>query len=166
LLAVTWAMIGLVLILGFACWRMSTYTLESFSMPLYATHWAVFIGFTIFMLYSEGYKGFQKKFSPRFAARCKYLLHHASRTQLIFAPFFCMAYFHAPKKRIIARLILTCMIITFIISFRFIPQPWRGLLDAGVMLGLIWGVIATLIYCFKAFTDENFIWDDEVLVPS
>ena len=166
ILAVTWAILGLILLLGFACWRLSAYTIESFSMPLTWIHWLVFFIFTIFMAHGEGYKGFQKKFSPRFAARCKYLSHSASLIQLLLAPLFCMAYFHAPKKRVIATFALTLMIILFIFLFRMIPQPWKGLFDFGVVLGLAWGMLSTLYFCFKAFTDEKFTWDSEVLVTT
>lgn len=165
-IAVIWAIIGLLILLGFACWRLSTYTIESFSMPLNSMHWVVFIGFTAFMAHGEGYKGFQKKFSPRFAARCKYLSRNTTTLQLLLAPLFCMAYFHAPKRRVIATCALTVMIIIFIFTFRLIPQPWKGLLDFGVVLGLAWGMASTLYFCFKAFTDESFTWDNEVLVTS
>lgn len=166
IIAVAWAIIGLNLLLGFACWRLSAYTIESFDMPLNWMHWLVFIGFTVFMAHGEGYKGFQKKFSPRFAARCKYLSQNATSLQLILAPLFCMAYFHAPKRRVIATFALTLMIIVFIFSFRMIPQPWKGLLDFGVVFGLAWGIVATLYFCFIAFTDESFSWDNEVLIAS
>lgn len=164
IIAVIWAIIGLLVLLGFACWRLSAYTLESFSMPLNWLHYLVFIAWAIFMAHGEGYKGFQKKFSPRFAARCKYLSHSATWLQLLLAPLFCMAYFHAPKKRVIATFALTIMIIVFIFAFRLIPQPWKGLLDFGVVLGLAWGIVSTTYYCFKAFTDDGFSWDNEVLV--
>lgn len=162
--AVAWAIVGLLLLLSFACWRLSAYTMESFSMPLNWMHWVVFIGFTLFMAHGEGYKGFQKKFSPRFAARCEYLLHNTTILQLVLAPLFCMAYFHAPKKRMIATYALTIMIIVFIFSFRLIPQPWKGLLDFGVVFGLAWGILSTLYFCFKAFTDDTFSCNNEVQI--
>jgi len=79
------------------------------------------------------------------------------------APLFCMSYFHAPKRRVIATCILTVAIFIFILSFRLLPQPWRGLLDAGVVVGLIWGIIASMVLCIKAFTDDQFSWDAEVV---
>ena len=164
--AVIWAIFGLVVLLIFASWRLSLYTIESFTMPLNWLHWLVFIGWAIFMAHGEGYKGFQLKFSPRFAARCKYLLSNATWLQTLLAPLFCMAYFHAPKKRVIATFALTIMIIAFIFAFRLIPQPWKGLLDFGVVLGLVWGLVSTIYYLIKAFTDENFNWDDEVLISA
>ncbi len=165
-IAVIWAIFGLFVLLIFASWRLSAYTIESFTMPLDWLHWLVFIGWAIFMALSEGYQGFQLKFSPRFAARCKYLLSNATWLQTFLAPLFCMAYFHAPKKRVIATFALTIMIIAFIFVFRFVPQPWKGLLDFGVVLGLIWGLFSTIYYLIKAFTDENFYWDDEVLTSA
>ena len=107
--------------------------------------------------------GFQKSFSPRFAARTKYLLRNTTILQLLLAPLFCMSYFHAPKRRIMATYILTVAIIIFILSFRLLPQPWRGILDAGVVVGLIWGMIASMLLCIKAFSDDQFSWDAEVL---
>ena len=164
IIAVTWAIFGLLFLLCFACWRLSAYTFESLSMQLNWIHWLVMIGWAIFMAHSEGYKGFQKQFSPRFAARCKYLLANATWLQTLLAPLFCMAYFHAPRKRVVATWTLTIMILVFIFAFRYLPQPWKGLLDFGVVLGLAWGLVSTVIYCFKALSDESFTWDNEVLV--
>ena len=166
LISVSWAIIGLMSLLLFACWRLFAYTVESFSMPLNWLHWVVFVGWAIFMAHEEGYKGFQLKFSPRFAARCKYLLTNATWLQTLLAPLFCMAYFHAPKKRVLATWALSLMIIGFILAFRYMPQPWKGLLDFGVVFGLLWGIVSTTYYCFKAFTDKNFNRDDEVSISS
>lgn len=166
LIAAIWAVVGLLSLLIFASWRLSAYTIDSFAMPWNLFHWFVFIAWAIFMAHSEGYKGFQKQFSPRFAARTKYLLTKATWLQTLFAPLFCMAYFHAPRKRVVATWALTIMILSFIFAFRFVPQPWKGLLDFGVVLGLVWGFVSTAYYCFKAFTDDQFNWDNEVLVPA
>ncbi|MCY4641711.1 MAG: hypothetical protein OXC41_03300 [Gammaproteobacteria bacterium] len=162
-IAAGWSLAGLLLLLGFAIWRLSLYTIESLHMPMNWMHWTVFIGFTVFMAHSEGYKGFQKKFSPRFAARTKYLLANSTVTQCIFAPLFSMGFFHAPKKRIVASICLTIMIVVFIFLFQYIPQPWKGLLDAGVVIGLIWGMISTILFCTKAFSNAEYNWDAEIL---
>jgi len=47
------------------------------------------------MLYSEGYKGFQKGYSPRVAARGHYLRDHSTLLRAILAPLFCMGFFHS-----------------------------------------------------------------------
>ena len=78
-----------------------------------------------------------------------------------------MAYFHAPKKRVIATCALTVMIIVFILVFRLIPQPWKGLLDFGVVFGLAWGMSLQLyISALKLLQMKPLAWDNEVLVAS
>jgi len=162
IIAALWGVTGLLTLLGFAVWRLGNNMLEAFKMPLDGAHWLVFVVFLIFMSYSEGYKGFQVKFSPRFAARMLYLSQSATPVLLVFAPLFCMGYFGATKKRVIATFALTAMIVVFILSFQLVPQPWRGLLDAGVVIGLFWGMVSTVLLCLKAFTEDRFHYDAEL----
>ena len=164
-IAAVWSVLGLLLLLGYAIWKLSLYTYESLQMPWNWVHWLVFIGFTLFMAHSEGYKGFQKSFSPRYAARTKYLSTHSTLTQCLLAPLFSMGYFHAPQRRVIATVALTIMIVLFILAFQYIPQPWKGLLDAGVVLGLAWGAVSTVLFCIKAFSDAQYHWDAEIECP-
>ncbi|MCY4148919.1 MAG: hypothetical protein OXD44_06705 [Gammaproteobacteria bacterium] len=162
LIAALWSVLGLLLLLGYAIWRLSQYTYESLQMSLGPIHWLVLVVFTLFMAHSEGYRGFQKSFSPRYAARTKYLYSHGTLMQCILAPLFSMGFFHAPRRRIFSILALTTMIVFFILAFRLIPQPWKGLLDAGVVVGLCWGAISTILFCLRAFSDADFCWDAEI----
>ena len=34
--------------------------------------------------------------------------------------------------------------IVLIVSVRQLPQPWRGMVDAGVVVGLTWGVVSII----------------------
>jgi hypothetical protein len=81
---------------------------------------------------------------------------------MLLAPLFCMGFFNAPRRRIITSILLTLMIVIFIVAIRLLPQPWRGILDAGVVIGLAWGVIATSAFCIQAFTSDSFDIDAEV----
>ncbi|QBG49265.1 hypothetical protein EGM51_07160 [Verrucomicrobia bacterium S94] len=103
------------------------------------------------MGYAEGYKGFHLKFSPRVAARALYLKNNPTPIRILFAPLFCMGFFYATKKRKIVAYSVTTMVIVLILSVRFLPQPWRGIVDAGVLFGLGWGLLSVWIFCFKAF---------------
>lgn len=42
-------------------------------------------------------------------------------------------------------------LIGFIVIAHFLNQPWRGILDIGVVVGLLWGVIALLVFTVRAF---------------
>ena len=148
-LAAIWGVAGACTVLGFAIFRMAGHVVEGFGQLLHAIHYVVMVPWLFFMLYREGYKGFQKGYSPRVAARANYLRTHATPLRTIFAPLFCMGFFDSTKKRKIVIWILLLGIATLVILFQFIPQPWRGVLDLGVVLGLSWGVAATLFFFFK-----------------
>ena len=71
---------------------------------------------------------------------------------VLLAPFFCTGLFHARRRRVIAMWILYGGLVALIISVRKLAQPWRGMIDAGVVVGLSWGVIAILVTYLRAMT--------------
>lgn len=160
--AALWGVIGACLVLAVAVWRMLGRVIEGFSEPLSAVHYAVLVPWILFMAYSEGYKGFQKSFSPRVASRAIYLRKHSTLLRAILAPVFCMGFFDSTKKRKIVIWVLLIGVTLLVILFNFIPQPWRGVLDFGVVVGLSWGITATLVYFVRYwFGDENMV-DPEI----
>jgi len=158
---VFWGIIGITLSLGRAIFGMSKHVTEAFEMPFSPWHWLTLIGFSFFMLYYEGYKGFQKKFSPRVAARVRYLRDEPNLLRSLLAPLFCIGYFHANKKTLIKAYVLTIGIALLVRSMNYCPQPWRGIVDLGVMLGLSWGLVAFWIYAYKALTQKEFAYSPE-----
>jgi hypothetical protein len=114
------------------------------------------------MLVAEGYRGFQKKFSPRTAARVKYLRDHPTWPRVLLAPFFCMGYFYAKRKTRIIAICLTLGIILLVVLVRFLDQPWRGIVDFGVVLGLSYGLISFALYTAKALFAPSFEFSPEV----
>lgn len=151
-LAVVWGLVAIGVLLGQAIYRLTLISLVGLSMPLCWYHWAVLAGWTLFMAYGEGYRGFQKSFSPRVAARAAYLLRHATVLRALLAPLFCMGYFHIERRRQIVVISVTLTVIGFIIGAHYLPQPWRGIVDLGVVIGLAWGVIALGVFTVQAFT--------------
>ena len=150
MLAVAWGVGGFVLLLGFALWRLVPLALESFAYPWAWPHTLLFLSNLALMAWFEGYRGFQQSYSPRLAARCHALLEHASWLQALLAPLVCMGLVYAPRRRIIAAWGLTLGIVAVVLLYRQFPQPWRGILDAGVVLGLAWGLAATLAHVVLA----------------
>jgi hypothetical protein len=73
-----------------------------------------------------------------------------------------MGYFHAPKRRRITSISVTAGIIVLIILVRLLPQPWRGIVDAGVVVGLAWGLISLIIFSFQALSREQFKYSPDV----
>lgn len=157
-----WGLAGVFLLIGSAIYRLAPLALETFSHHLAWYHWAALALSVLFMAYSEGYRGFQQGFSPRVAARARYLKAHPDMWHALLGPFFCMGYFHATRKRKIVSLSLTAGIVILILAVRAIDQPWRGIIDAGVVGGLGWGLISLLIFSLRAFFSAAFPYAPEV----
>ncbi|MBX2885067.1 MAG: hypothetical protein KTR32_34235 [Granulosicoccus sp.] len=164
-LAPLWGIGGFIAILVIALDRLIPVTLSAFDWNFTWWHWVLLVGNTLAMAYYEGYKGFQRGYSPRVAARARYLHDQGAATDCLLAPLFCMSFYAAPKRRKIATWVLTLFITLMIILFQYLPQPTRGILDAGVVVGLSWGLIATLYYAFAAFSGSLNV-DHEVIVTS
>ncbi len=103
------------------------------------------------MAYAEGYRGFQQRFSPRAVARALHLAEHPRPLLVLFAPLFTMGLVHATRRRLIGSWSLLLGIIGLIVLVSMLAQPWRGAVDAGVVVGLTWGVLATLALLIRAF---------------
>jgi hypothetical protein len=162
LIASLWAICGFTLLILTAITRLSAIALDTFHYKLNWYHWAALVFSVVVMAYSEGYKGFQLKFSPRFAARCRHLRHEATWLHTLLAPFFCMGFFHTTRARKIISFSLTLMILGFIQIAHWLPQPWRGILDAGVVTGLAWGLISLFYFLQQAFFSPRFAHSPEL----
>ena len=75
-------------------------------------------------------------------ARARYLAVNPRPLHVLLAPLFCMGYIYATRKRQLMSIALTLMIICFVLIARMMPQPWRGIVDAGVVVGLTLGVLS------------------------
>lgn len=156
-IGVLWGVLGVSSILLQAIIRVSDRAQDTIEKGLTGFQWAVLVSFALFMLVAEGYRGFQKKFSPRTAARVRYLRNNPKPLHVLLAPFFCMGFFHATRKTRLTAIILTFGIITLILLVKFFcPDPWRGIIDFGVALGLSWGLVSFWIFTAKALINKDF----------
>eukprot|EP00930_Biecheleria_cincta_P023907 TRINITY_DN17192_c0_g1_i1.p1 TRINITY_DN17192_c0_g1~~TRINITY_DN17192_c0_g1_i1.p1 ORF type:complete len:540 (-),score=70.50 TRINITY_DN17192_c0_g1_i1:38-1657(-) len=60
------------------------------------------------------------------------------------APAFCIGYFHGTKARVISSWAVTSVIFLVVVGVRRLPNPYRAILDAGVIVGLMWGIVSVL----------------------
>ncbi|MEM7253541.1 MAG: hypothetical protein AAF493_19165, partial [Pseudomonadota bacterium] len=157
-----WGVGGILALLIYSCWRLSGVSIEAFAFQLDWRHWSLLILNTAFMAYSEGYRGFQLAFSPRVVARAKFIAERPTWLRVALAPLFCMSYFEAPRNRLVVSYVLTVGIVLFIVGFQYLSQPWRGLLDVGVVVGLTWGVVTIISNLITALTTAHFDVSPEV----
>lgn len=140
--AQVWGLLGVFALIGNAVVRLAPIAVEGVSSTLTPIQWVVLIGFTGFMAYAEGYRGFQRQFSPRVVVRSRWLRDNPRPLLVLLAPAFCMGLIHANRKRLIVSWSILSMVVLLIIGVRTLSQPWRGIIDFGVVVGLSWGLTA------------------------
>lgn len=156
-LGFTWGVGGVLLLLLFAIYRLAPMALALEDSMMTLLHWTVLVFFVAYMAYTEGYKGFHHGFAPRLVIRAIYLKNNPRILHVLLAPLFCMGYICATRRRKIISIGLTLMIICFILIARILPQPWRGIIDAGVVVGLSIGIISITYFIFLAILNPQAI---------
>lgn len=142
-----WAVGGVVLLLGRALHRLAPVALEPLTEGRLSTaQLALYIAWCVLNGYTEGHRGFEKRFVPRVLGRVAYLLRNKTPLRVILAPFFAMGYFAAKRRALLSAWGVSLAVVLAVVVVRAIPQPWRGIIDAGVVVGLGYGLGALLIF--------------------
>lgn len=160
-----WGLGGIFLLLGFAILRLGSVAAEALGMPLDSVHVLVLVPWVVYMLWAEGYKGFYRGFAPRVVARAHYLMNNPRPLHVLLAPLFCMGYIHATRRRQLLSIGLTSMIVFFVVLIRMLPQPWRGIVDTGVVAGLVFGVLSIVYFLLRLLRDPG-SYDVDTDVPA
>ena len=140
-----WGFGGVMALLAKAVWGLTPLCLDAAAMEWTWAHWAFAVPWIAFMAYAEGYKGFQKGFSPRVVSRTVHLFEHPRPLHLALAPAYAMCLLHATRKRLIVGWCLVIGVAVLVVLVGLLPQPWRGIVDMGVVIGLSWGT-ASLVW--------------------
>jgi hypothetical protein len=165
LLGLVWGLVGLFGSLVEAVVRLLPLALEPLREGMTPGPWAAYVGFVLFNTYAEGYRGFQRAFSPRVAVRAVLLFRAPTPLRLWLAPLFLMGLVDATRRRLIANWLLVGIITVLILVLRRTPQPWRGIVDAGVVTGLVWGTLATAWFLLAAARGRAPEADPELAQP-
>ncbi len=151
-----WGVLGVIAILAQACLRLAPRAWEPIVDGSFSWwQWVLWVVWVAQMIYSEGYRGFHRAFSPRVVARAFYLARNPHPVRIALAPLFCMGLFHATRKRLIVAWVMVTAIVGVILLVRQLNQPWRGLIDAGVVIGLAVGSASILYYMVRAYNGHS-----------
>jgi hypothetical protein len=143
-----WGVLGVVALVGKSLVVLTPVALEVLRPgALEAWQWGILLVWVGFMAYSEGWVGFHRKFSPRVVARAFGLSREPTALRVLLAAPYCLSLFDAPRRNLVTSWALVLTIAALVLGVRRVPQPWRGIVDAGVVVGLTIG-LASLVLAF------------------
>ena len=143
-----WGVAGVVLLVGRGLYHLTPIALEPIRADLLdGWHWVVLVGWVAVNAYTEGYRGFHTSFSPRVVERSFAIGREPTLTKVALAPAYCMGLFQAPRRVLITSWALLIGIVALVLLIRSLDQPWRGIIDAGVVVGLGAG-LASLLFLY------------------
>ena len=143
-----WGVLGVIAFISSSCYRIGLRLVELPQYELGPEHWCVGLLWLAFMLYAEGYRGFFKQFAPRVVQR-GFSMPKVWWAMLL-APVVCMGYICSTPKRKKVSFGVTFAIICVVMVVRQFPQPWRGIVNVGVIAGLLVGVVALCWHLVRA----------------
>jgi hypothetical protein len=142
LVGASWAVLGISALLLGGVFSMGPYALELRWSELSGFQRAGSLGFLIFMVFGKGYMGFYRGFAPRAARRVRELAESPGRVRGLLAPLFGMSLIQAPARRLLRSWGLMVAVASIVPVVRNLPDPWRGIVDAGVVAGLSVGLLS------------------------
>jgi hypothetical protein len=146
-----WGLAGVLTLFARAIVRLTPYAWEPIADgSLGALHVALYAGWVAFNAYSEGYRAFQKSFCPRVVGRALHLAQNPRPLFVVLAPLYCLSLFHANRRGLTVAWIMLAVIAVLIALLRITPQPWRGIIDGGVVVALAWGTVALIVMALQA----------------
>jgi hypothetical protein len=151
-----WAVLGVVLMLLQAVIKLGIVAADPFvsGSGLTPLESAVCAAWVLANIYAEGYRGFQKAFVPRTVARAFHLAAEPRPLFVLLAPLYAMALFHARPRRLAVSWALVAFIVLAVVFIRRLPAPWRSIVDAGVVAGLVWGTVTLLTTFVRALRGD------------
>ena len=136
-----------------AIWRLTPLAAEPIEQGLLTNpQWALYVGWVAINLYAEGYRAFHRGFSPRVVVRAVHLASQPETIRVLFAPAFCMSLFHATRRGLALAWGVLITVVSLVVLMHWVPQPWRGIIDGGVVVGLLWGALSVLWYFGRALS--------------
>ena len=146
-----WGVAGVLLLLARAITRLAPMAWQPIAEgSLSPGQIALYLAWVVFNAYGEGYRAFQKSFCPRVVGRAHQLASAPTLLRALLAPCYCLSLFHANRRGLTLAWSMLAIVAALVWLLRITPQPWRGIIDGGVVVALAWGVVALLVMSVRA----------------
>lgn len=139
-----WGVLGVVVMLSEALLRLLRLAWEGVVVQFAPLPFAVAVAWCLVNAYAEGYRGFQKRFVPQALDRA-FSIDASSVVEVVLAPLKVLGLWRTDAKAMRRAWIMVLGISGLVFAVKQLPQPWRGVIDAGVVVGLGWGTVAMVV---------------------
>mmetsp|Transcript_52141 Transcript_52141/g.106078 ORF Transcript_52141/g.106078 Transcript_52141/m.106078 type:complete len:264 (-) Transcript_52141:86-877(-) len=153
-----WGVAGVVLYLSYGVFKVVPIVLDGLGALSEPWQWGLLVVTLLFFAYVEGYRGFQLGFSPRVVSRAWVVseeIEEAPVWHKVLAPAFCIGYFHGTDKRVITSWAVTTVIFAVVIGVKQLDNPYRAIIDAGVIVGLMWGILSIIVLYLASLQSQK-----------
>lgn len=153
-----WGVAGVILYLSYGVFKVVPIVLDGLNAISEPWQWGLLVVTLLFFAYVEGYRGFQLGFSPRVVSRAWVVseeLEEAPVWHKVLAPAFCIGYFHGTTKRVITSWAVTSVIFAVVIGVKQLDNPYRAIIDAGVIVGLMWGILSIIVLYLASLQSQK-----------
>jgi len=134
-----WGALGLAAILFEAAARLGAHAMRAIGAGLTIAQWSVLAGGAVVMTYIEGYRVFHRREARGVVVRARWSARRLRGARAWAAPLYALGLMgrHRARARRVAAAIVAAIVVV-----RALPDPWRGIVDAGIVPALAWGGLA------------------------
>jgi hypothetical protein len=124
-----------------AIYRLGARALATLQVGLSPTQWVALLLSVSLFGYGEGYRALHLRFVPKLLERAQRLCA-APRTpvEALLAPLHALGLVHATRSTRVQAWLSVALIVLAVLAVRTLPEPWRGVIDAGVAVALCIGL--------------------------
>lgn len=146
LVIATWAVVGVGLLLLECIVRLGARAVALVRAGLDGPMWLVLALVVAVFTYGEGYRALQRHFAPKVVARALDAGACLSGClPVLAAPLYAMSLIGTEGRTLARAWGGVALIVLAALAVRALPAPWRGIVDAGVVSALTWGLIAIAV---------------------
>jgi hypothetical protein len=146
-----WGVLGVVSVILNALKRLIPIAIQPFlQKDILPWQWMSYGVWIVYMIYVEGYKAFYLSFAPFIVKRAMLLHESPNILKYIFAGPYCMGLFSAQKRRLIISWAITIGVFGLVNVVKYLPYPYRSIVDGGVVAGLSVGTLSILFHFVMA----------------
>lgn len=147
LLARTWALAGLVLLLGRASVSLLAKGYREILAPpaLAPLEWAGLIAIVALFVWGEGWMALHRRWAPRVAGRIRSLGGETGAVSVLLAPLHALGLVGAERRTVARSWGAAAAIVVAVVVVRQLAQPWQGMIKLGVAGALAIGVVSLAV---------------------